>query len=102
MKADVKEAWIKALESGDYTQCKGQLRKMNGEASYCCLGVLCDIQEDLSWGEGNTMDYLSGVLTRELLSRFGLDDIEQDHLTQMNDSRRATFPEIASWIKENL
>jgi hypothetical protein len=34
-----KTAWIEALESGEYTQCKGTLR---GESGFCCLGVYLD------------------------------------------------------------
>ena len=36
----IKEQWCRALESGDYTQGKSQLKY---DDSYCCLGVLCDI-----------------------------------------------------------
>ena len=38
-------AWIEALESGKYRQGTGHLRQvMNDNApSYCCLGVLCEI-----------------------------------------------------------
>lgn len=36
----VREAWIKALRSGEYKQTKSYLRK---DDSYCCLGVLCDL-----------------------------------------------------------
>jgi hypothetical protein len=37
--------WIDALESGKYTQTKAQLGYQNcqGDRSYCCLGVLCEI-----------------------------------------------------------
>lgn len=36
------------LESGNYKQGRGLLRKMNrdGESEYCCLGVLCDAVKD--------------------------------------------------------
>jgi hypothetical protein len=34
------QKWIKALRSGQYKQCKEQLRNNN---KYCCLGVACDI-----------------------------------------------------------
>jgi hypothetical protein len=39
MNQEIKEEWIKDLESGDYTQATGALRKGDG---YCCLGVLCE------------------------------------------------------------
>ncbi len=48
MKPQVKEAWLKALRSGEYQQGKRALR-INNE--YCCLGVLCDVYDKQS---GNT------------------------------------------------
>lgn len=44
-----KAAWINALKSGEYQQCKGVLTKIkeDGEGgvkeSHCCLGVLCEL-----------------------------------------------------------
>lgn len=42
LKADpaIKQLWLDALESGEYTQTKG---KLHTDAGYCCLGVLCDV-----------------------------------------------------------
>ncbi len=40
MKRSIARKWAKALESGEYKQAKGQLRK--GDAM-CCLGVLCNL-----------------------------------------------------------
>lgn len=42
---EVKERWVKALRSGHYKQGKGRLKTVSG---YCCLGVLADIQGELS------------------------------------------------------
>lgn len=41
MKPEIKEKWVRALRSGEYTQGKLQLRTKNDE--FCCLGVLCNI-----------------------------------------------------------
>lgn len=39
---DQYEAWLAALESGEYDPAKGRLTRGSAErASYCCLGVLC-------------------------------------------------------------
>lgn len=49
MKKEIKEKWIDALRSGEYTQTQGSLRNENG---YCCLGVLCDLytkEHNLKW-----------------------------------------------------
>lgn len=36
----IKQKWIEALRSGEYSQ--GKFKLYNGQ-SYCCLGVLCDL-----------------------------------------------------------
>lgn len=41
MNPEVKALWLDALESGEYVQTQKFLR--NGEKSFCCLGVLCDL-----------------------------------------------------------
>ena len=40
MNPKIKRLWVKALESGEYKQGKGQLRR---GAEFCCLGVLCNL-----------------------------------------------------------
>lgn len=37
--------WVETLRSGQYTQTTGQLGEVDGDgnASYCCLGVLCEV-----------------------------------------------------------
>jgi len=49
MKKDVADIWVKALRSGKYEQTTGRLKTTGG---YCCLGVLCDISDNLEkdWG----------------------------------------------------
>ena len=44
--SNLKERWIEALESGKYTQGRGQLRLQD---SFCCLGVLCDLVNPNGW-----------------------------------------------------
>jgi len=51
MKKSIMETWVRALRSGKYNQCKGQLKNNN---SFCCLGVLTDIygeQEGIEWSQ---------------------------------------------------
>lgn len=45
MRADVKQAWVQALRSGEYRQGRGKLTRVeeDGSESFCCLGVLCDV-----------------------------------------------------------
>lgn len=40
----IRDAWVAALESGDYVQGRNQLvSTYDGEAKHCCLGVLCEL-----------------------------------------------------------
>tara|TARA_R110000850_G_scaffold209090_1_gene335137 strand:- start:289 stop:678 length:390 start_codon:yes stop_codon:yes gene_type:complete len=41
-----KEAWIVALESGEYEQVQGTLKGKteSGTVGFCCLGVYCDVK----------------------------------------------------------
>lgn len=53
MDPDIKQRWVAALRSGNYSQTIGFLRNEDG---YCCLGVLCDIKNPEEWSancEGN-------------------------------------------------
>ena len=44
----VKDKWISALESGDYTPCPGILEKKEKDKTFhCCIGVLGDILPEL-------------------------------------------------------
>jgi len=43
MKKEIKELWIKALNSGKFKQTRGLLKDVKG---YCCLGVLCELYLD--------------------------------------------------------
>ena len=42
---EIKENWLKALKSGDYTQGTGCLLS---DGKHCCIGVLCDILPNMS------------------------------------------------------
>src|SRR5690348_11198711 len=57
MKQDIAVKWAEALESGEYMQALGRLRRPNPIA-YCCLGVLCELyrlETGLGdWGEDET------------------------------------------------
>jgi hypothetical protein len=44
MNQTVKELWVSALRSGEYTKGEGALKQIdNLELAYCCLGVLCEL-----------------------------------------------------------
>jgi hypothetical protein len=49
MNSQVKEKWIAALRSGEYSQGDGKLRSDKG---FCCLGVLCDLYAQEPFTQG--------------------------------------------------
>lgn len=118
MKQTIKDNWITALRSGDYKQGPGVLKTKDNR--YCCLGVLCDIDDRIEWQNGVSsrgygaiipeQDDDAGFYTlyhkaRELL---GLSDNDSMHLMQMNDATQGyvnnqqSFAQIAQWIEDNL
>jgi len=47
---EIKDKWLEALKSGNYTQTNGRLKKDN---SHCCLGVLAEVLGQTITKEGN-------------------------------------------------
>ena len=109
------DKWLTGLRDGSYKQGKGSLCQKVGtpdsnEKQYCCLGVLGDVMgcmvEDpmgiypqshfVLEGEGYNTAGRSGFLPRELI-----DQESQANLADRND-QGMTFPEIATYIEENL
>lgn len=41
MKTEIKNRWVSALRSGEYSQGQSYLKTPKGD--FCCLGVLCDM-----------------------------------------------------------
>lgn len=117
---EFKEAWIKALKSGNYVQGSGSLRKEmdntdnpSSTPTYCCLGVACSVAgvpEEYITGEW--IDYLDGYeydVVPEVLH--GVSDENQlvEALSCMNDTHTAdttehkfSFEDIADWIDDNI
>lgn len=109
MKKRDRDAWVKALRSGEYKQT--QRRLCDGEG-FCCLGVAYDVLVDGYWvkipgGWGIQVDpsdsfAIWGVLPAWVLNQVGLSRYEVDNLVNLNDDMRMTFEEIAEWIEENI
>ena len=117
MNPEVKAKWVEALRSGEFTQGKYALRsRWNGEVTFCCLGVLCEIavkEEVVKKYNGDR-----GVLPRDVSSWAGIprysnktpgsSNTVQGYLANHNDGvpyhgiNSLTFGEIADWIEENL
>lgn len=88
---EMKTKWINALESGEYEQGQGKL-ECNGK--FCGLGVFCLINDIPRYSDNNETGY---VWLKSIIGDEGI-----DHIIQLNDLQHKTFPEIATWIKENL
>lgn len=130
MNPEVKEKWIAALRSGEYTQCTGRLRRK--EVGFCCLGVLTDIhikENNGVWVEEGFFQ-LNPSLTGEIMENGGLSNIvktwagldspnpafynidtEQEHgnkcnkwysAVDANDTDRKSFLEIADLVEKYL
>jgi hypothetical protein len=120
MDAEVKERWVAALRSGQYTQATGKLRTDSG---FCCLGVLCDIYDGEEWtthsdidDDGNEMEteswyYLDSNLDVLPYKVTQWAELESDNpkveskgcesIAEINDSG-STFAEIADLIELNF
>lgn len=102
----LKEDWIKALRSGEYQQGTGFLCQLkNGKETYCCLGVLADIEYDGFWEAESKVESAGSNWKIEMSStHYGahlIGDHDVSELINMNDEGK-TFEEIASWIEKYL
>lgn len=108
MKRELARRWAKALESGDYKQGFGQLRK-NGR--FCCLAVLCNLHAqdhpEIAAQQKKAQSYCgnSGVLPIEVMKWSGVKDdcgdFGSNSLSGLNDEHKLTFPEIAKVIRKH-
>lgn len=112
MNKRVKELWINALVSGEYSQAYGQLRT---EWGYCCWGVLCNLHAKETGNEWNGNTYLGATkfIPEEVEKWAGLEKIgegvirgyqvtyegNQLYLDVLNDTA-VDFSTIAEVIKE--
>jgi hypothetical protein len=120
MNPEIKELWLQALTSGEYTQGTGYLQK---DGSFCCLGVLCDLavkagvawSEEKVWngvsattyrdynGDNSTTTLPDGVAEWAEISASGQFSFEfGDTLWELNDNRKLTFEQIAAVIDEKF
>lgn len=92
MNENIKTKWVIALRSRGYKQGKSFLKRYNpeGEALYCCLGVLCELyNEDM---ERNNKDALSTNTDCDGHTRYGCQlHVLPDEVTEwseMNSTKR--------------
>lgn len=104
----IKQKWVAALRSGQYTQGIGQLRvhnKTTDAVSFCCLGVLCDLQGH-EWTDENSV---CGEPDWEIQEKVSIPPSAISLLINMNDEgahnlppTNKSFKEIADYIEANL
>lgn len=112
-----KYEWVQALYSGEYDQCRERLKLIDagGNASFCCLGVLCDISGEGEWedhvyddgdgwgkfivGDQNYGDTTS--LPYLLKQKYKLTSDQTETLMSLNDDGNS-FAFIAEWIRLNV
>lgn len=56
MNSNIKQQWVNALRSNEYSQGVGQLQNTDG---FCCLGVLCDLYAKETGTEWEDVSYTS-------------------------------------------
>ncbi len=102
-----KEAWLKALRSGEYEQTKHTLR--NDQNQFCCLGVLCEILKDecdlkIEVDNVNIIFYNEAYskLPEDIIDRTRINYDLQNKLIKLNDNEDKNFNEIANWIEKNI
>ena len=123
MKTEIKQKWVEALRSGEYSQ--GKFKLYDG-INYCCLGVLCqlylkeidgtwDILDKPNWDGISDKCHINGE--SELLPVAVMDwaelnsgngdplvnvDVDIKSLAGLNDSLDYTFAQIADVIEAQL
>lgn len=109
------EHWLKALESEEYRQTRGVLKAelKGGEYAYCCLGVACEVANDLGVRKVKIVTDKEQVLPPKMTSLIGISEngsfvefVEinggvYSNLAEMNDDW-VSFKKIAQVIREQL
>lgn len=106
--------WLAALRSGQYKQGRHLLNTMTatGAIEYCCLGVLCDVankkhgipltKKNGRIAGGSLVDQKAVWKASHLADAGNLKPLsEYTSLTDLNDTEKATFNQIADYIEAN-
>ncbi len=113
MDADLKQRWVAALRSGEYTQGTNSLvanAPGTGQPTHCCLGVLCELLEPGGdWSSYRSGKHNSGEdLSANACDRLGIPYGFALKLVNMNDGLDAysgnprPFAQIADHIEQEL
>ncbi len=111
MNLDIKAQWVAALRSGEYSQGRKILANLgpNGETSYCCLGVLCEIaaknnivtktQDDENLWYDQDVVYLPKAVIKWADVPYN-GNFPAGDVSKMNDTGKS-FNDIAQFIEQN-
>lgn len=119
MNKQIKQRWIDALRSGEYSQGQGCLHDSSHDlinGSFCCLGVLCDLyikdNPDVAWdytridedkqqsGDedklklGKTINGYEGYLPGEVIEWAGLNSVGGDVVVIQDNGTPAELTEL--------
>ena len=95
MDKKLKAKWVKALRSGEFKQAR-QRYFDNDTNGYCCIGVLVCLRTKKSG-----IDISSGNSILDSERAIG-NAAAVDKLISMNDFKKRSFKQIASWIEKYL
>lgn len=118
MNPEIKDQWVQALSSGDYTQGYGLLRieKEDGTVQHCALGVLCELAKlngldlpdpvgssDHPYGDPGTRNFVP-TSVREWAQ---LGDTAEAAVVNINDGSQfiespPSYSRVVKYIEENL
>jgi hypothetical protein len=95
MNPEIKQQWLSALRSGEYKQAKGKLRKkkekleqyLSPEATYCCMGVLCDILKHRVQGKWENDCFVSCSDRKETVPTLDIDYVAETTINSLSISR---------------
>lgn len=103
----MKQKWVDALRSGKYKQGRRLLKNRDNE--FCCLGVLCDLEDNTKWEKYKTQigpcykwGYSVGLLPPLIGDKYKISNYHVEKLVSLNDNAHYSFNEIADYIEENL
>lgn len=108
MKRKIARQWSAALDSGEYKQCTGRLRKGD---KFCVMGVLCNLHAqahpEIAAKQKVKSKYLGQdeLPADEVIAWAGMCNDSGNisgelELVELNDSKKLTFPEIAKVIRK--
>jgi len=81
MKSDIKKLWLEDLRSGNYNQTRMTLKEpghSDVRASYCCLGILCNIYNKQTGG--GAWNKAGEFVSQVYCKKDGADLVESDIL----------------------